>query len=145
VHLIKPESTVPKLDTSSWPLLLKNYDKLNVRTGHYTPIPNGHSPLKRPLEDYVRYGVINLDADTAASSGVNGTDASNGGAGLAASSAQQCIQILGDSPWTGQRAIIWDCQGEKKNETRAALLAHSSFLRFKETTICQDRLGTNET
>jgi hypothetical protein len=61
VHLIKPESTVPKLDTSSWPLLLKNYDKLNVRTGHYTPIPNGHSPLKRPLEDYVRYGVINLD------------------------------------------------------------------------------------
>jgi len=32
-----------------------------VRTGHYTPIPNGHSPLKRPLDDYVRYGVINLD------------------------------------------------------------------------------------
>ena len=61
---------------------------------------------------------INLDADTAASSGVNGTDASNGGAGLAAASAQQCIQILGDSPWTGQRAIIWDCQGEKKNEKR---------------------------
>ena len=60
-YMIKPQSTVPKLDTSSWPLLLKNYDKLNVRTGHYTPIPNGHSPLKRPLEDYVRYGVINLD------------------------------------------------------------------------------------
>lgn len=32
-----------------------------MRTGHYTPIPNGHSPLKRPLDDYVRYGVINLD------------------------------------------------------------------------------------
>ena len=39
----------------------QNYDKLNVRTGHYTPLPNGHSPLKRPLYDYVRYGVINLD------------------------------------------------------------------------------------
>jgi H/ACA ribonucleoprotein complex subunit 4 len=32
-----------------------------VRTGHYTPIPTGYSPLKRPLFDYVRYGVINLD------------------------------------------------------------------------------------
>jgi H/ACA ribonucleoprotein complex subunit 4 len=32
-----------------------------VRTGHYTPIPTGHSPLKRPLYDYIRYGVINLD------------------------------------------------------------------------------------
>lgn len=32
-----------------------------VRTGHYTPIPTGFSPLKRPLHDYVRYGVINLD------------------------------------------------------------------------------------
>jgi len=40
---------------------LQNYDKLLVRTGHYTPIPTGHSPLKRPIDDYVRYGVINLD------------------------------------------------------------------------------------
>jgi H/ACA ribonucleoprotein complex subunit 4 len=49
------------LDTSQWPLLLKNYDKLLVRTGHYTPLPAGHSPLQRPLYDYIRYGVINLD------------------------------------------------------------------------------------
>jgi len=40
---------------------LKNYDQLHVRTAHYTPIPNGCSPLKRPLQDYLRYGVINLD------------------------------------------------------------------------------------
>mmetsp|Transcript_45683 Transcript_45683/g.93440 ORF Transcript_45683/g.93440 Transcript_45683/m.93440 type:complete len:472 (-) Transcript_45683:327-1742(-) len=60
-YVIKPESATPKLDTSKWPLLLKNYDKLNIRTGHYTPIPNGCSPLKRPIHDYVRYGVINLD------------------------------------------------------------------------------------
>ncbi|KAG0195677.1 centromere/microtubule-binding protein cbf5, partial [Mortierella sp. NVP41] len=38
-----------------------NYDKLNVRTGHYTPIPSGCSPLRRELSEYVRYGVINLD------------------------------------------------------------------------------------
>ena len=59
--LIAPQATTPPLDTSSWPLLLKNYSKLNVRTGHYTPIPSGSTPLARNLNDYVRYGVINLD------------------------------------------------------------------------------------
>merc|ERR1712070_112869 len=58
---IEPEKTTPTLDTSKWPLLLKNYDQLNVRTGHYTPINAGCSPLKRTLHDYVRSGVINLD------------------------------------------------------------------------------------
>lgn len=51
----------PKLDTSDWPLLLKNFDKLNVRTNHYTPLPHGASPLKRELADYVRSGFINVD------------------------------------------------------------------------------------
>ncbi|KAF0906926.1 hypothetical protein E2562_013310 [Oryza meyeriana var. granulata] len=60
-YLIKPQSLVPSLNTSTWPLLLKNYDRLNVRTGHYTPLPSGHSPLKRPIVEYLRYGVINLD------------------------------------------------------------------------------------
>uniref|UniRef100_A0A7N0VBX7 Uncharacterized protein n=1 Tax=Kalanchoe fedtschenkoi TaxID=63787 RepID=A0A7N0VBX7_KALFE len=59
--LIKPQSYTPSIDTSQWPILLKNYDKLNVRTGHYTPLPSGHSPLKRPLAEYIRYGVMNLD------------------------------------------------------------------------------------
>lgn len=59
--MIKPQSATPSLDTSSWPLLLKHYDRLNVRTGHYTPIPSGSSPLQRPLQEYVRYGIINLD------------------------------------------------------------------------------------
>ena len=36
-------------------------DKLHSKTNHYTPIPQGHSPLKRPLEEYLKYGVINLD------------------------------------------------------------------------------------
>ncbi|GMH40474.1 hypothetical protein BSKO_08378 [Bryopsis sp. KO-2023] len=59
--LIKPTSEVPQLDTSNWPLLLKNYDKLLVRTGHYTPIPCGRTPLKRPITDYIKYGCVNLD------------------------------------------------------------------------------------
>ncbi|KAJ0980034.1 hypothetical protein J5N97_015508 [Dioscorea zingiberensis] len=59
--LIKPQSFTPPADTSQWPILLKNYDRLNVRTGHYTPLPAGHSPLKRPLADYLRYGILNLD------------------------------------------------------------------------------------
>ncbi|XP_030837398.1 H/ACA ribonucleoprotein complex subunit DKC1 [Strongylocentrotus purpuratus] len=59
--LIKPESAAAKLETAHWPLLLKNYDKLNIRTGHYTPLPNGCSPLKREIKEYVSSGFINLD------------------------------------------------------------------------------------
>ncbi|MBW0526311.1 hypothetical protein O181_066026 [Austropuccinia psidii MF-1] len=58
---IKPASLTPKLDTSQWPLLLKNYDKLLIRSCHFTPIPCGSSPLKRPLKEYIKTGVINLD------------------------------------------------------------------------------------
>ncbi|CAI6100302.1 unnamed protein product [Clonostachys chloroleuca] len=60
-HIIKPQAVTPAIDTSSWPLLLKNYEKLLVRTGHFTPIPNGCSPLKRDLKSYISSGVINLD------------------------------------------------------------------------------------
>ncbi|KAL7625224.1 centromere/microtubule-binding protein cbf5 [Parahypoxylon ruwenzoriense] len=58
---IKPSAVTPSVDTSTWPLLLKNYDKLLVRTGHFTPIPNGSSPLTRDLKSYISSGVINLD------------------------------------------------------------------------------------
>lgn len=67
---IKPEAVTPRLDTSNWPLLLKvralstiyqekltrkqNYDKLLVRSAHYTPIPSGSSPLKRDLASYIK-------------------------------------------------------------------------------------------
>lgn len=51
---IKPESSKPALDTSQWPLLLKNYDKLLVRSAHFTPIPSGCSPLKRDITSYVK-------------------------------------------------------------------------------------------
>lgn len=59
--MIQPSSSTPKIDTSKWPLLLKNYDQLHVRTSHYTPIPCGSSPLARSLKDHLSYGVINLD------------------------------------------------------------------------------------
>ncbi|WWC88569.1 centromere/microtubule-binding protein CBF5 [Kwoniella dendrophila CBS 6074] len=60
-YAIKSEAVTPKLDTSQWPLLLKNYDKLLVRSSHFTPIPTGVSPLKRDLQTYIKSGVINLD------------------------------------------------------------------------------------
>jgi len=58
---VKPSGKEPKLDASQWPLLLKNFDKLNVRTNHYTPLPDGCSPLQRPIADYIGAGIINLD------------------------------------------------------------------------------------
>ncbi|KAL2266301.1 hypothetical protein VTJ83DRAFT_5653 [Remersonia thermophila] len=60
-YVIKPQTTVPSVDTSTWPLLLKNYDKMLVRSGHFTPIPNGSSPYKRDIKSYISSGVINLD------------------------------------------------------------------------------------
>ncbi|KAL7528189.1 hypothetical protein ACHAXR_002321, partial [Thalassiosira sp. AJA248-18] len=59
--MIAPSNHTPKLDTSSWPLLLKNYSDLHIRTSHYTPIPCGSSPLSRSLKDHISSGVINLD------------------------------------------------------------------------------------
>lgn len=53
-YAIKSEDTTPKLDTSQWPLLLKNYDKLLVRSSHFTPIPSGCSPLKRDITNYIK-------------------------------------------------------------------------------------------
>jgi H/ACA ribonucleoprotein complex subunit 4 len=79
---IKPELITPSIPTSEWPLLLKDYDKRQsqmalstvcndisiltgilvlVRTGHFTPIPAGCTPLKRDLKSYISSGVINLD------------------------------------------------------------------------------------
>ncbi|KAI5194577.1 centromere/microtubule-binding protein-like protein cbf5 [Aureobasidium subglaciale] len=60
-YSIKPENITPTIDTSAWPLLLKNWDQLLVRTGHFTPIPAGATPLKRDLKSYISSGVINLD------------------------------------------------------------------------------------
>lgn len=58
---IKPSDKISKLDTSQWPLLLKNFDRLNIRTNHYTPLPCGASPLNRDIKEYIKSGYINLD------------------------------------------------------------------------------------
>ncbi|XP_017770214.1 PREDICTED: H/ACA ribonucleoprotein complex subunit 4 [Nicrophorus vespilloides] len=58
---LESSTTAAKLDTSKWPLLLKNFDHLNVRTNHYTPLPFGASPLKREISEYIKSGYINLD------------------------------------------------------------------------------------
>lgn len=60
-HQIKSEKTTPAMDTSTWPLLLKNFEKLNIKTSHFTPLPCGFSPMNRPIEMLKQYGVINLD------------------------------------------------------------------------------------
>lgn len=76
-YAIQPEKNWAPIDTSEWPLLLKvsfqslpvvsnrcifqNYDRLNIRTGHYTPLPFGCSPLNRSLKEHMAAGVINLD------------------------------------------------------------------------------------
>lgn len=60
-HVIKPSEEGPKIKSGEWPLLLKNYHKMNVLSTHYTPIPAGSTPLKRALKEYLKYGVIILD------------------------------------------------------------------------------------
>ena len=80
-YSIKPEAVAPAVDTSQWPLLLKNWDRCKsppaavhllstssllmrcrvavlVRTGHFTPIPHGCNPLRRDLKSYISSGVI---------------------------------------------------------------------------------------
>lgn len=58
---LKPSDKIPKLETSDWPLLLKNFDKMNVRSNHFTPLPFGCSPLKRDIIEYIKGGYVNLD------------------------------------------------------------------------------------
>lgn len=65
---IASSEKVAKLETSEWPLLLKNFDRMNVRTNHYTPMPFGTSPLHRDIKEYIRSGYINLDKSSNPSS-----------------------------------------------------------------------------
>uniref|UniRef100_A0A0X3NYZ6 H/ACA ribonucleoprotein complex subunit 4 n=1 Tax=Schistocephalus solidus TaxID=70667 RepID=A0A0X3NYZ6_SCHSO len=61
VFTVKPEPTTPSLETSQWPLLLKNVHLMNIRESHFEPNTCGFSPLHRPLIDHIKHGVINLD------------------------------------------------------------------------------------
>lgn len=59
--ILKSSTEEPKMHCEDWPLLLKNFDKLNIRTSHYTPLVEGCSPLKRDIKNYVSAGYFNLD------------------------------------------------------------------------------------
>ena len=39
-------------------LITQNYDKMVVRTGHYTPLLNGCAPLQRPIDQYIRWATV---------------------------------------------------------------------------------------
>lgn len=56
-----PPKSKESNDTSDWPILLQNFEKLNIKSSHYTPIPNGSNPEKREIKEYLKYGIINLD------------------------------------------------------------------------------------
>lgn len=58
---LKSSSERPTLNSDKWPLLLKNFDRLNVRTNHFTALPSGSTPLKREIREYIKSGFINLD------------------------------------------------------------------------------------
>ena len=60
-HISIPSKTNDVTDTSNWPLLLRNFAELNIKSSHYTPLNNGFNPEKRPLSEHMNYGVINLD------------------------------------------------------------------------------------
>lgn len=60
-YVLKPSEEKAKVNSDSWPLLLRNFDKLNVRTNHFTPLPYGCSPEKREISEYIKSGYINLD------------------------------------------------------------------------------------
>ena len=63
-YVIKPEVIAPRTNAAEWPLLLANYESLLVRSGHFTPIPAGCTPLRRELKQYISSGVINcMDFD----------------------------------------------------------------------------------
>lgn len=44
-----------------WPLLLKGMEDMVVKTSHYTPLGCGSMPLNRKIDEYIKYGIINLD------------------------------------------------------------------------------------
>lgn len=60
-YVLESKAEKTKNNTNDWPLLLKDYDKLHVKTGHFTPLSNGYSPIARPIDELKNYGVINLD------------------------------------------------------------------------------------
>jgi len=60
-EFLKPSDVEPKGNGGNAPLLLRDLEKMWVRSNHYTPLPYGTTPINRPISEYLKYGVINLD------------------------------------------------------------------------------------
>lgn len=56
--VLQPGDTKTTKSSKDFPLLLKNYENLMVRSSHYTPLPNGSTPLGRTLKEYMRFFII---------------------------------------------------------------------------------------
>jgi len=51
---LEPSNLDPRLlDTGNWPLLLKHYDRLNVRANHFTPLPFGYEAFYFAISLYL--------------------------------------------------------------------------------------------
>lgn len=48
--------------------LLKDLDKMLVKSTDYTPLGAGHLPMNRPLDQYIDYGIIHIDKSSNPSS-----------------------------------------------------------------------------
>ena len=57
---LKPGDSTTTKSSKDFPLLLKNYDDLMVRSSHWTPLTNGSTPLGRPLKEYMRFSHLFL-------------------------------------------------------------------------------------
>lgn len=55
-------------EEKAWDFLLTDMDKMIVKTNHYTPLGCGSMPLNRKIDEYIKYGIINLDKSSNPSS-----------------------------------------------------------------------------
>ena len=65
---IPPSDDIPLPNSDKWPLLLKGYDNMIIRTNLFTPLPCGQSPNKRSIPELLKYGIILLDKPSNVSS-----------------------------------------------------------------------------
>ena len=55
-----PTQAMPTI-ANGFPLLLSRFEQMCVKSASYTPTNCGFSPINRPIAEYLKYGVINLD------------------------------------------------------------------------------------
>ena len=120
-------------------------DDGTIRTANATGVATGVATVVASYHSEAEEVCLTLDGDGAASrfQFVSATPCSSGGGASAVVSQQQwtypwkagqpalafkhvsgtpmCIQINGDRPWVGNRAVVWDCQDGATDEAVALL------------------------